>query len=270
MMFVGHYLLDTQIIKLTILLTTGSNIDHPVNINPVFSSQQPDNSMAFHAMNVIAAPSPEASVFQMKEAIPTPLTSFQIITNHHTFAPPPCSIDVPEYSSQIVSMGSVSYSYSSDSDTNSLSNGSNDSCQEINETTIFSQVDTPEARRIPLRKRQVILGDAIAKTLEAVVNADRKIVSPSHDNVKRASCTMKRVRSKSDVVSDSSPRNIIVRPRSLTFSVPSTTDAMESQAPKRRFVEDWQSTCRNARHGYDTALPTMEEAASLFGYAQKH
>jgi hypothetical protein len=205
-----------------------------------YRPQQVRNAISYHS---VVQDSSRQKSFQ------TPQPSFQIITNHHTFAPP--LSDKSEHSnSQVVSMGSASYS--SDSDTNSLSE---DHDQSFSSNTHVLSVS-------PSKRRQAILGQVIAKTLDEV---DRKVVTPFRD-VLSTPKGMKRSRSKSELAkaSYSSPRNIIVRPRSLTFIAGSDT----GNGNKRRCVRDFSSACRNARHSYDHHfLPSMEEAAELFGLA---
>lgn len=186
-----------------------------------------------------------------QKSFQTPKPSFQIITNHYTFAPP--LSDKSEHSnSQVVSMGSASYS--SDSDTTSLS--------EDHDQSFSSNTSTHVLSVSPSKRRQAMLGQVIAKTLDEV---DRKVVSPCRD-VLSTITGVKRSRSKSELAkaSYSSPRNIIVRPRSLTFIAGSDG----GNGNKRRCVRDFSSACRNARHSYDHHfLPSMEEAAELFGLA---
>lgn len=148
-------------------------------------------------------------------------------------------------------MGSASYS--SDSDTNSLS--------EDHDQSFSSNTSTHVLSVSPSKRRQAILGQVFAKTLDEV---DRKVVSPCRDVLSTIK-GVKRSRSKSELAkaSYSSPRNIIVRPRSLTFIA-----GNDGGNGKRRCVRDFSSACRNARHSYDHHfLPSMEEAAELFGLA---
>ena len=38
---------------------------------------------------------------------------------------------------------------------------------------------------------------------------------------------------------------------------------------KRFKMNHWKEACRNARHGYDNSLPSLEEATLLFGFTEK-
>lgn len=200
-----------------------------------------------------------------------PQPSFQIITNHTTFVPP-CPVETNSLQnchSQVVSMGSASYSSDSECN-NSLSNISHDDHENCDTLVSFDEEENSPTRKVesPSRKRHIILGSAIAHTLEnlQVQNKDRTVVSPSGDSIELLPTTSKRSRSNSESASYSSCRSIICRPRSLTSIDVNSTD---ETSPKRRFVEGWKNACRSARHGYDTCLPTMEEAALLFGFSQK-
>lgn len=227
---------------------------------PVYNSQQTTAILRFNRMNVISS-SPETVTHQVKEVPTTLQPPFQIITNHTTFIPPCAPTNEADNSnSQVVSMGSASYS--SDTDSNSISNGSNDEENDVIFTHADNWMQSPRSRRSPLRKRQVIIGNAIAQTLQAVEESDTQRRSPPKE-IKAP--VMKRVRSKSDLFCYATSRNIMPRPR--TFTLQSPDNPKIEPSPKRRCGEDWQTACRNARHGYDTSLPTLEEAASLFGYS---
>jgi len=88
---------------------------------------------------------------------------------------------------------------------------------------------------------------------------------------------MKRNRSYSDFAIGASTRMAgSTRPRSATFhdtrKVNVTSE--ESSSKRRRLlskygqgeIEQWQNACLNAKNVYDASLPSLEEAACLFGY----
>ena len=213
-------------------------------------------------MNVMNS-NPEPRLHQFKDVLPSHQQTFQIITNQHSFAPPYSMGETENVNSQVVSMGSLSYS--SDSDSNSLSHVSSDCEEQVILTNVNAVMPPLSASRSPLRKRQVILDNAMpSEPRSPDVESKMNIISPIS---KGDSSTLKRVRSKSDIV-NSYPRdnsNIVLRPRSLTFD--NRVISEERTSTKRTCVQDWQSACQNARHGYDTSLPSLEEAATLFGYA---
>jgi hypothetical protein len=71
----------------------------------------------------------------------------------------------------------------------------------------------------------------------------------------------------SQVAAVSAPAVISKRSRSFDFS---QQDAVDTPRPKYRRVsiDLWKEACLSARNGYDSSLPSLEEAASLFGYAE--
>lgn len=215
--------------------------------------------------------------------------SFNKITNQQYYNPPctASSEDSSEPNIQVVSMGSTS-SFS-DCDSTSLSTASHDDNQESIIT--FGENLSPntkkfferESRKVNTPDRTMIIGNAIAHSLSAGTQ-ELSEVSPEQPKAKDIVMftkptvipTLKRVRSVSDFdaypsTNTNTNTTIIARPRSLTLN-----DGQET-APKRRFVEynksdlnGWQNACRGASHGYDSVLPTLEEAALLFGFATKN
>jgi len=185
--------------------------------------------------------------------------SFQIITNHHTFVPPDASESSANNDSQVVSMGSSSYA--SDSDSSSICNSSNDGNDVFHKSTDTFE-NCPTENILATNKSEVIVENSITHTLS---DDDRQVVSPCRDFMQSPVKSIKRNRSKGDLLSFSSPRTIIVRPRSLTFN--SATSSIMEPVQKRKCLEDWSSACRNARHGYDNSLPSLEEATNLFGFS---
>lgn len=253
-------------------MTTGIFANQPVDC--VMTFNPPTNAVFSRSISESVTPDFQFNKSSNKEDNESRAQpSFQIITNHTTFVPP-CPAETNSLHhchSQVVSMGSASYSSDSECN-NSLSNISQDDHENSDTLVSFDEEENPPSRKkdqcnSPLRKRHIILGSAIAHTLEniQVQNKDRKLVSPSVDGIKLLPTTSKRSRSNSDSASFSSCRNIICRPRSLTAI---DVDGADEGSPKRRFVEGWQNACRSARHSYDTCLPTMEEAVLLFGFAQ--
>jgi len=108
-------------------------------------------------------------------------------------------------------------------------------------------------------------GDYIKKEVECL-DTDKPII--------------KRNRSYSDFAVGASSRMAEnTRPRSSTFHDSSKTNFKieESSSKKRRLfskctqeeTEQWQNACLNARNLYDDSLPSLEEAACLFGYHRR-
>ena len=50
----------------------------------------------------------------------------------------------------------------------------------------------------------------------------------------------------------------------------SVAEIIPDDTPRPDFLskdmEKWRDVCRNARHGFELSLPTLEEAAHMFGY----
>jgi hypothetical protein len=48
-------------------------------------------------------------------------------------------------------------------------------------------------------------------------------------------------------------------------------ELLEHGAPRTKYrrvsINIWKDACKDAHHVYDTTLPSLEEAAQLFGYA---
>lgn len=246
-------------------VSTANSSQSIVGPNPAYNVQQP--IIAFNNRMNVMNPNPEPRLHQFKDVLPSHQQTFQIITNQHTFAPPYLMGETENVNSQVVSMGSLSYS--SDSDSNSLSHVSSDCEEQVILTNVNAVMPPLSTSRSPLRKRQVILDNAMPPVPRSTdVESEMNIISPiSKGDAPQTYPTLKRVRSKSDIV-NSYPRdnsNIVLRPRSLTFD--SRVIPEERTSTKRTCMQDWQSACQNARHGYDTSLPSLEEAATLFGYA---
>lgn len=249
--------------KVASMANSSQSIAGPTNSD--YNSQQP--IMIFNnRMNMISS-SQELKVHHFKEPIPTHQHSFQIITNQQPFAVP-CQVgEVESSNSQVVSMGSLSYS--SDSDSASISHISHDDEEQVIFTNVNTLAQSPKSRRIPLRKRRVILDSATpAKSQEKVHESKRNVVSPQNGVARSQIPTLKRIHSERDLPSFSKTwKHVLIRPRAITFDGRIAT--ANNSASKRKCVEDWQSACQNARHGYDATLPSLEEAANLFGYSGK-
>ena len=211
--------------------------------------------------------------------------SFPSLTNQQFISSPftPTNDNSNDQSTQVISMGSAS-SFS-DCDSSSTSNSSHDESQE---PIITVHKDSPNNRYSGIDQRQrsngertVIIGKAIAQSLSS--NSDEGISTPEPEQEEKKTKSpsipklteqsrpipLKRIRSVSDYETYSEPATIIARPRSLTSS-----EKEQVPSPKRRFVEcnksdGWQDACRRASHGYDSALPTLEEAALLFGFTSR-
>ncbi len=213
--------------------------------------------------------------------------TYRNITNQY-FSPPPCTLNNAncDQNTQAVSMGSASSFSDCDSST---SNVSHDESQEPIIT--LSEVFTPNNKSLEMNQRQgnhsnnnvrtLIIGGEITHS----ISSDSQTVSAPYQEPYQPECdntiqtsqspTMKRVRSVSDFDTYSNPSTIIARPRSLTLNA-TRSDDKQNSSPKRRFVEFdesdlnmWQNACSKARHGYDSSLPSLEEAALLFGFGRR-
>lgn len=220
--------------------------------------------------------------------------TYRNITNQY-FTPAPCTPNNEncDQNTQAVSMGSAS----SFSDCDSSSNVSNDDSQEPIIT--LNEVFTPSNKSLEMNQRQgssiqnghtLIIGEDIARSISSDIQAVNLNTKSSYQEPHQSECenklqsshytenktpTMKRVRSVSDFDTYSSPSKIIVRPRSLTLNA-TRLDNKQNSSQKRRFIEFnksdlnvWQDACSKARHGYDSSLPTLEEAALLFGFGKR-
>lgn len=147
-------------------------------------------------------------------------------------------------------MGSVSYS--SDTDNNSLANSSSDG----NEEETFYNFSSKNQKMTPsIEHVQVQDGTFPLKQ----TYTESQIVSPSDDSRLSQSRSKKRTRGSSV--------ELIAQPRSLAFNVLSQEESSTAEPDKKRQCDnDWEAACRNARHGYDHSLPSLEEAATLFGF----
>mmetsp|Transcript_7673 Transcript_7673/g.11670 ORF Transcript_7673/g.11670 Transcript_7673/m.11670 type:complete len:400 (-) Transcript_7673:254-1453(-) len=209
------------------------------------------------------------------------------------FSPQPCTPNNEncDQNTQAVSMGSTS----SFSDCDSSSHVSHDDSQEPIIT--LNEAFTPNNRGLVMNQTQgnssqnghtLIIGGDITRSISSDTQTVNSNTTP-HQQPYQSECEsklqtppdaedkspMKRVRSVSDFDSYSTPSKIIVRPRSLTLNA-TTPDDKQSLPPKRRFVEFnksdlnvWQNACSKAMHGYDSSLPTLEEAALLFGFGKR-
>jgi hypothetical protein len=182
--------------------------------------------------------------------------------------------DFTEPNVQVVSTGSASTFSDCDS-----SSSSNDNTQESVLMYPSNSFQSGTNKNSP-NDRTFLIGQAIAqslntgsdKTISELINARRSTEATNKSKLNQTSGPRlaKRVRSVSDFEthSYSNSSSIIIRPRSLTFN----NDNNRQSQTKRRFVDckrsdGWQSACQNASHGYDSALPTLEEASLLFGFA---
>lgn len=214
--------------------------------------------------------------------------SFPNLTNQQFISPPftPTRENCNDQNAQVISMGSAS-SFS-DCDSSSTSNSSHDESQE---PIITIHQDSPNNRYVGIYQRQrgnnertMIIGQAIAQSLSSNTDEGTSVSEPEQEQKNTKSINipkltdqsrpilLKRNRSVSDFETYSNPATIFTRPRALTLN--STEKKEQASSPKRRFVEcsksdGWQDACRNASHGYDSALPTLEEAALLFGFTSR-
>ena len=201
--------------------------------------------------------------------------SFQGIPNQYFVSPSNSSTN--DNNAQVISMGSAA-SFS-DCDSSSGSHDENNQDHVISFGGFLSPKNkcsgTSELTS-KKRDRTMIIANAIANSLDygggdSPASGSKHQSTPEMTKVHKIP-SLKRVRLVSD---DAYPNlsTIVARPRSLTFKNSSYT--VES-SPKRRMVEmnnstptSWQNACRTASHGYDATLPTLEEAALLFGFATK-
>jgi hypothetical protein len=172
---------------------------------------------------------------------------------------------------------------------NVISTGSASSFSDCDNTTTshLSHEDNQENNDITLQPKQIskcdrIIGQSVAHSFN--VFSEKPFPVDQHSTARPAKkrlisyespISKKRVRCVSDFdsIAFSSPTRIIARPRDLNLNIIQNDDCF---VPKSRFTnignesEGWQNACRNASHGYDNALPTLEEAALLFGFANKN
>jgi hypothetical protein len=160
-----------------------------------------------------------------------------IATKPNTFGPTTRGY-VPNTASQIVSLGSTC-SFSSESDTHSINSDDQMFSQEI-------KSDHPYQRRIMTGNDGTASYDKFEE--------DNSFGTPT--------LRMK----KSEVRAQNSPRYSTNRRRSILYVQSSLSDIIEPSS-KRRFFQGWQGACQSAHHGYDNTLPSLEEAATLFGFS---
>lgn len=212
--------------------------------------------------------------------------SFPVSTNQHIIVSP--SLSQNDHGNHLnniaVSMGSAS-SFS-DCDSTTISHESH---EENHEPIITLGHHSPNCRYMeagpPRNKseRTLIIGRSISHSLSAYSEEETGVEDTLHDQdniissntmTNQTPLSMKRVRSVSDFDHPeySSPATIIARPRAFMLQ---HLENGQSSSIKRRFIEcdesdGWQNACRKASHGYDSALPTLEEATLLFGFSNKN
>mmetsp|Transcript_2305 Transcript_2305/g.3095 ORF Transcript_2305/g.3095 Transcript_2305/m.3095 type:complete len:382 (+) Transcript_2305:152-1297(+) len=226
--------------------------------------------------------SPNHSQAVLKQNYNSLTSSFHHIVNQQYFTPPRTLTECynEPNCAQVVSTGSAS-SFS-DCDSTALSTGSHDENHE-SIVSFSGNISGQSPRRLQRRNDHLddgIIGSAITHH-SLGLDTERKTSATKWNKNPLTSCPpngseapfMKRVRSVSDFDAYPSPITIIARPRSLKLASSKNSEA----SPKRRCVEYtkldlkcWQNACREASHGYDSSLPTLEEAALLFGFASKN
>lgn len=198
--------------------------------------------------------------------------SFQTMPPNQYFMTP-SGASTNDNSVQAVSMGSAS-SFS-DCDSSSGSHEENNQDHVISLGGFLSTENNQSSlKQSPSKKRDraVLIASGIENSLdgeECHVSTEslKHEETPSLTSVHKIP-SLKRVRLVSDYDAYANQAPIIARPRSLASS--------PSSSPKRRMVRindsapnSWQNACSMASHGYDSTLPTLEEAALLFGFATK-
>lgn len=220
----------------------------------------------------------------------TPSVAFQVDSNFTRTVSDFPNESCPVFANQQNIMQPFETSNCNHQNTNAISMGSASSFSDCDSTTIshVSHEDNQEHNNYGTYQRKqndksehtLIVGQSIANSLTAFNEDGMQEVEPSKfgNSRKRVIITTsplsdKRIRCVSDfdTVELSSPSStIIARPRDLTLNIIENDDSVSTNL---RFVkvnefEGWQNACRNASHGYDSALPTLEEAALLFGFAK--
>ena len=213
-----------------------------------------------------------AKSFACKNTSKSPFHSQLVVQQENSTAPISCS-------PQVVSVGSTASSFSSDSsDSNdSISNdefSDEPSCIQGQVVTFSRSDDTTQS----------CLPNLVGENVSIIPDEElpmAPIVSPDTTCTTQGSCSeikkMKRVRSSSDfAVGNAPPDMSCVRPRAMTFES-SLNDEPFSSTKRRRFLEHglkplslWKGACQNASSVYDNSLPTLEEAAFLFGFAESN
>mmetsp|Transcript_7614 Transcript_7614/g.14403 ORF Transcript_7614/g.14403 Transcript_7614/m.14403 type:complete len:321 (+) Transcript_7614:150-1112(+) len=224
-----------------------SNKAQPTVMQTNCNTHQPQLPLQFSFVHT-ARPTITDPIRKFNNGFPPTQSAFRIITNHQTFAPPCSRDDTDNFNSQVVSMGSMSYS--SDTDNNSLAN----SCSDGNDEETFYNISSRN-KMTPSKNRVQKNHDTFTPKK---CHEEIQIVSPSHEVTSMQSTSKKRVRSTTDILAS-------FQPRTLTFNM--SQEASTEPSQKRQNVKDWEVACRNARHCYDHSLPTLEEAAMLFGFA---
>ena len=177
---------------------------------------------------------------QLKVNIGTKLTPFE----------PQTRAAAPNATSQIVSMGSAC-SFSSESDTHSITS----------DDQIFSPEDSTCSDKIKSNypnQRKIIIGSDTS-TSYIKFEEDRSVVTPT--------LQMRKPEGRLQSFSKYLPQKSINRRRPILYIQSSLSDIIEPPSSKRRFFQGWQGACQNAHHGYDNTLPSLEEAATLFGFS---
>jgi hypothetical protein len=170
-----------------------------------------------------------------------PLLKANIATKLNTFEPPSRGY-LPNSTSQIVSTGSAC-SFSSESDTHSITS----------DDQMFSQ----EIRSNHLYQKRTLIRNDVATSYDSL-EEESSVVTPT--------LRMKKTERRLQSNSKNSPMNPNNRRRSILYAQSALSDIIEPSS-KRRFFQGWQGACQNAYHGYDNTLPSLEEAATLFGFS---
>ena len=197
-----------------------------------------------------------------------------LINNHYLRASFPAANGSygQQTSHHVISTGSAS-SFS-DCDSTTISNGSHEENHEFN---ISASNRSPNNRHFGPDQKTMIIGQSVAnspiRTYHDSVIQSMQNTALSHQTQSPVR-GLKRVRSVSDFESNKHSSQVpsIARPHNLTANL---VEDESSPSPKRRFSGGnksvgWQNACRHATHGYDTALPTLEEATLLFGFASNN
>ncbi len=220
-----------------------------------------------------------------------PSVAFQIDSNFTRTGSDVSNESIPVFANQQNIVQPFQLSYCNEQTANAISMGSASSFSDCDSTTIshlsheenqeHNNYGTYQQKQKDKSERTLIMGQSIANSLIAFNEDGMQEVESSQfgNSRKRVIITTsplsdKRIRCASDFdsVELSSPSTIIARPRNLTVNIIENDDSVSTNLRfvKGNEVERWQNACRNASHGYDSALPTLEEAALLFGFAKKN
>lgn len=181
-------------------------------------------------------------IFHHSYSRPSNKEKFHLINKKNSFEAP--TLDSSQnVQSQIVSMGSAC-SFSSESDTHSITSDDQNFLHE-------------ESASVVIDRKRTGLGGC-GSNESNISERVRSVVTPTKLAFKNRQCE----KSFNTVSSQTS----LCPSKSSLDSKASNIESVD-QCIKRRRFQDWQGACRYALHSYDNTLPSLEEAAELFGFS---